>query len=51
MGLRWLAGLFYPERFPFDLAWETRQFYKMFYHVDLTDDALNRLIEWASGRP
>jgi iron complex transport system substrate-binding protein len=51
IGLKWLSGLFFPDRFDFDLADETRRFYKLFYHVDLTDDELNRLIEWASGVP
>lgn len=51
IGLKWLTGLFFPDRFDFDLAEETRNFYKLFYHVDLTDDELARLIEWASGDP
>lgn len=51
IGLKWLAGLFYPDRFSFDLRTETRKFYKLFYHVDLSDEDLDRLIEWASGRP
>ena len=50
MGLRWLAGLFYPERFPDDLRMATREFYRLFYHVDLGDADLERLIEWASGK-
>ena len=51
IGLKWLAGLFYPDHFDFDLRGETRKFYKLFYHVDLSDEELDRLIEWASGRP
>ncbi len=51
IGLKWLAGLFYPDRFKFDLRAETRAFYKLFYHVDLKDQKLDRLIEWANGRP
>lgn len=51
IGLKWLAGLFYPDRFSFDLRQETREFYKLFYHVDLSEKELDRLIEWASGRP
>jgi len=51
IGLKWLAGLFFPDRFDFDLAEETRRFYKLFYHVDLSDDELERLIEWANGEP
>jgi iron complex transport system substrate-binding protein len=51
IGLKWLAGLFYPERFSFDLRRETRAFYRLFYHVDLSEAELDRLIEWANGRP
>lgn len=51
IGLRWLSGLLFPDRFTFNLDAETRRFYKLFYHVDLTDQDLNRLIEWAKGRP
>lgn len=51
IGLKWLAGLFYPDRFAFDLRAETRRFYELFYHVDLSEPELDRLIEWASGRP
>jgi iron complex transport system substrate-binding protein len=51
IGLKWLAGLFYPDRFSFDLRRETREFYRLFYHVDLSETELDRLIEWANGRP
>jgi iron complex transport system substrate-binding protein len=50
IGLRWLAGLFYPKQFPEDLRAVTRDFYKRFYHVDLGDKELERLIEWADGK-
>jgi iron complex transport system substrate-binding protein len=50
IGLRWLAGLFYPDRFPENLRAVTRVFYKRFYHVDLDDRDLERLIEWADGK-
>jgi iron complex transport system substrate-binding protein len=51
IGLRWLAGLFYPDRFPVDLRRETRKFYSLFYHVDLSEEQLDGLIEWSNGRP
>lgn len=51
IGLRWLSGLLYPARFKFDLDAETRRFYKLFYHVDLSDTQLDSLIEWAKGNP
>lgn len=50
MGLKWLAGLFYPNRWQGDLRAETREFYKLYYHVDLSEDDLEKLLEWAKGR-
>jgi iron complex transport system substrate-binding protein len=51
MGLIWMAGLLYPDKWQGDLREDTRAFYKLYYHVDLTDDELERLLEWAEGRP
>jgi iron complex transport system substrate-binding protein len=50
IGLKWLTGLFYPEQAQHDLPTVTRDFYKLFYHVDLDDQDLDRLLEWAQGR-
>lgn len=50
IGLKWLAGLFYPDRLGFDLRDETRRFYRLFYHVELDEPQLDRLIAWANGR-
>ncbi|MCR9272414.1 MULTISPECIES: iron ABC transporter substrate-binding protein [Mameliella] len=51
MGLTWMAGLMYPDRWQGDLREEAREFYAQWYHVDLSDDALDRLLEWAEERP
>lgn len=51
IGLRWLANLFHGARFPFDIRQDTRAFYKLFYHVDVTDSDLDTLIAWADGKP
>ena len=51
MGLRWLAGLFYPEQWGGDLREETRAFYRLYYHVDLGAEELDRLLEWSEGKP
>jgi len=51
IGLKWLARTFYPDRFRFDLAAETRAFYRLFYHVELSDADLERLLQWAQGEP
>jgi iron complex transport system substrate-binding protein len=50
IGLRWLAGLFYPNHVNQDLRGVTRSFYDLFYHVNLTDAELDRLLQWAEGR-
>lgn len=55
MGLTWMAGLMYPEAWPEvgggDLRSEARAFYELYYHVELSDDELGGLLEWAEGRP
>jgi iron complex transport system substrate-binding protein len=51
MGLLWMAGLLYPDRWDGDLREEARAFYRRFYHVELADEELERLLEWAEGRP
>jgi iron complex transport system substrate-binding protein len=50
IGLKWLAGLFFPDQINQDLREVTRSFYELFYHVDLTDAELGRLLEWTEGR-
>jgi iron complex transport system substrate-binding protein len=50
IGLEWLAGLFYPGHLNQDLREVTRSFYDLFYHFDLTDAELDRLLQWAKGR-
>jgi iron complex transport system substrate-binding protein len=40
IGIRWLGNLLYPDYFKFDIKKETRDFYKLFYHKDLTEDEL-----------
>ncbi len=51
MGLIWMAGLLYPDAWQGDLREDTRAFYNLYYHVDLSDEELERLLEWAEGRP
>jgi iron complex transport system substrate-binding protein len=49
IGLKWLAGLFYPDRLSQDLRETTRSFYRLFYHVDPSDTELDTLIAWSKG--
>ncbi len=50
MGLKWLAGRFYPQRWPGDLRRETAEFYARWYHVTLGEAELDTLLQWANGR-
>ena len=51
MGLIWMAGLLYPDQWQGDLREDTRAFYELYYHVDLTEEELEGLLEWTEGRP
>lgn len=45
LGMQWLANLLYPSLFPIDIAAETKTFYKLFLHVDLSDADVARLLQ------
>ncbi len=44
IGLAWLARLFHGDAYRADLAAEARAFHRMFYAVDLDDDALAAML-------
>ena len=50
IGLKWLAGLFYPNQLGHDLRETTREFYRLFYHVNPSDTELDTLIAWSKGQ-
>lgn len=43
VGIRWLSGLLYPEYLNFDVDTEVKEFFKLFYHVELTDEQLQKV--------
>ncbi len=47
IGMRWLSGLIYPEYLDFDVDEEVREFFQLFYHVELSDQQLAQLYEGA----
>jgi iron complex transport system substrate-binding protein len=47
IGLRWIAGLLYPERFSEDIRVTAREFIKLFYQSDVTDAQLDRILAGA----
>jgi iron complex transport system substrate-binding protein len=47
IGLRWIAGLLYPDKFPEDIRVAAREFIKLFYQADVTDTQLDRILAGA----
>ncbi len=43
-GIKWLANLIYPDYYKYDIRQETKAFYKLFYHIDLTDAQLDEVL-------
>src|SRR5262249_3256448 len=43
IGIDWLISILYPARSTVDLGKATREFYSLFYHIDLTDEQLASL--------
>lgn len=44
LGMRWLTSVLYPEQSEGDLRAMTREFYDLFYHVQLSDRQLDQLL-------
>ncbi len=45
LGLKWLTATLYPDRYKVDMVKETKDFYKLFYHVDITDQDAKDLLK------
>jgi len=50
LGIKWLANLFYPDVFHYDMRAETRRFYSEFYHWQLTDSEVDRILATATRK-
>lgn len=37
IGIKWVHSILYPEYVDYDIKKETKEFYKLFYHVELSD--------------
>lgn len=44
LGMMWMADTFYPEQADFDLYTEAKDYYKLFYGYDLSEEKYNELI-------
>jgi iron complex transport system substrate-binding protein len=49
LGLKWLSNLLYPDIYKYDMVQETREFYKKFYHYELSDEEVNSLLKDCGG--
>lgn len=49
IGLTWLLHMLYPDHVQGDLREEIRDFYKLFYQVDLTDSDITGLLDGSGG--
>lgn len=47
IGIKWLAQLLYPDYFTYDMKQEMKEFYKLFYHVELTETDVEEILQHA----
>lgn len=45
IGLKWLGNLLYPESYTGDTKEEIKDFYKLFYHISVTDGQLDTILK------
>jgi iron complex transport system substrate-binding protein len=44
LGVKWLADLFYPDYVDYDIHEEAKEFFSLFYNLDLSDEDLNTIL-------
>lgn len=45
IGIEWLGSLVYPEIYTSDIREEVKDFYQLFYHIDVTDEKLEAILK------
>ena len=50
LGMKWVEWVLYPDRVKFDMVAETREFYRLFYHYELSETEARALLD-ASRSP
>jgi iron complex transport system substrate-binding protein len=45
IGVQWLANTLHPDLYPLDLKEESREFMKLFFNLDLSDQRIDELFE------
>ena len=49
LGMMWMAKLLYPEAADYDLYTEVNEYFRLFYHTTLSEDAYNALVANSIG--
>lgn len=44
VGLRWAANIIYPEKYNFDIEEDIKEFFELFYHVELNSEDINNFL-------
>lgn len=44
IGVRWLSELLYPDFYEYDIREEAQEFYKLFYHMELTEEQMTDIL-------
>jgi iron complex transport system substrate-binding protein len=44
IGIKWLGNLLYPDKYNIDINKEVKEFYKLFYSIDLSDEQLAKIM-------
>ena len=44
LGLLWMGNLLYPDRYDYDMAEKTREYYRLFYDYDLSEKEVKQLL-------
>jgi iron complex transport system substrate-binding protein len=49
LGMMWMEKLLYPDAADYDLYAEVAQYFKLFYHCELSEEAFNALVANSIG--
>ena len=47
IGIEWLGNLVYPDLYSSNIREEVKNFYQLFYHIDVTDEQLDTILKAA----
>ena len=50
LGMLWMASLLYPDAVEYDLKTEVQEYFRLFYHSELTDEQYNELVAHSIGK-